>query len=102
VLHQFPLLINIPSLQGEPDCVAANNIIGSLTTKFLVFIVDDVPKTLKLAFIVTVFPSSVILLLPTDDVPVHFVIVFKEPFPTTVPGLIIDQLDVCDAVNPDK
>jgi hypothetical protein len=49
----------------------------------LVFIVDDVPKTLKLAFIVTVFPSSVILLLPTDDVPVHFVIVFKEPFPTT-------------------
>jgi hypothetical protein len=69
----------------------------------LVFIVDDVPKTLKLAFIVTVFPSSVILLLPTDDVPVHFVIiVFKEPsLPTTV-LLIIDQLDVCDAVNPDK
>jgi hypothetical protein len=75
-----PLLINIPEpSKGEPDCVAAH-IIGSLTTKFFVFIVDDVPKTLKLAFIVTVFPSSVILLLPTDDVPVHFVIVFKEPF----------------------
>jgi hypothetical protein len=60
------------------------------------YIVDDVPKTL--AFIVMYFKY----LLPTDDVPVHFVIVFKEPFPTTVPGLIIDQLDVCDAVNPDK
>jgi hypothetical protein len=87
------------SSKGEPDCVATQYYRIWLLN--FLFIVDDVPKTLKLAFIVTVFPSSVNC-IPTDDVPVHFVIVFKEPFSTTVPGLIIDQLDVCDAVNPDK
>ena len=81
-VSELPLLINKPaSYVGTPDWEPANRIIGSLTNKFSVLIVEVVPITIKFPLIVIVSPLSVILLLPNIEELVHFGIVFVTPYP---------------------
>ena len=94
-------MTNKPESNNGVDWEPANNIIGSLTSKFSLVIVELVPITVRLPLIVIVSPLSVIKLSPKDVEPVHLAILLVVP-DAEIPLPVNVQLVVIVASVPDK